>query len=123
MILANSFGFTGEYSGTSCSLATVPVAAEDGKMQRDYWYDVRRKFKELDSPEKIGVTAAKRTLRKLGARPVPTQNVPVVFEPNIARDLLGDIFTAISGESVFRKASFLVGQLGESVASERLDYY
>jgi PmbA protein len=120
MILANSFGFAGEYSGTSCSLATVPVAAEDGKMQRDYWYDVRRKFKELDSPEQIGVMAARRTLRKLGARPVPTQNVPVVFEPNIARDLLGDIFTAISGESVFRKASFLVGQLGESVASERL---
>ena len=120
MILANSFGFTGEYSGTSCSLATVPVAAENGKMQRDYWYDVRRKFKELDSPENIGVMAAKRTLRKLGARPVPTQNVPVVFEPNIARDLLGDIFTAISGESVFRKASFLVGQLGESVANERL---
>ena len=120
MILANSFGFTGEYSGTSCSLTIVPVAAENGKMQRDYWYDVRRKFKELDSPEEIGVTAAKRTLRKLGARPVPTQNVPVVFEPNIARDLLGDIFTAISGESVFRKASFLVGQLGECVASERL---
>lgn len=117
MILANSFGFTGEYSGTSCSLATVPVAAEDGKMQRDYWFDVRRKFKELDSPEEIGIMAAKRTLRKLGARAVPTQNVPVVFEPNIARDLLGDIFTAISGESIFRKASFLVGQLGECVAS------
>jgi PmbA protein len=117
MILANSLGFAGEYSGTSCSLATVPVAAEDGKMQRDYWYDVRRKFKELDSPEEIGIKAAKRTLRKLGARPVPTQNVPVVFEPNIARDLLGEIFTAISGESIFRKASFLVGQLGECVAS------
>ena len=120
MILANSFGFTGEYSGTSCSLVTVPVAAEDGKMQRDYWYDVRRKFKELDSPEQIGITAARRTLRKLGARPVATQNVPVVFEPNIARDLLGDIFTAISGESIFRKSSFLVGQLGERVASECL---
>ena len=120
VILANSLGFAGEYSGTSCSLATVPVAAENGKMQRDYWYDVRRKFKELDSPEEVGVMAAKRTLRKLGARPVPTQNVPVAFEPNIARDLLGDIFTAISGESVFRKASFLVGQLGESVASECL---
>src|SRR6185295_398550 len=100
-ILANSLGFAGEYRATSCSLVDVPVASENGKMQRDYWYDVRRKLSELNTPEEIGVMAAKRTLRKLGARPVPIQNVPVVFEPNIARDLVGDIFTAVSGESVF----------------------
>ncbi len=120
VILANSLGFAGEFRTTSCSLASVPVAAEDGKMQRDYWYDMRRKLSEMDSPEKIGVTAARRTLRKLGSRSVPTQAVPVVLEPNIARDLLGDIFNAASGESIFRKASFLVGQLGEQIANERL---
>lgn len=120
MILANSIGFAGEVRSTSCSLASVPVAAEDGKMQRDYWYDVRRKLSEMDSPEEIGIMAAKRTLRKLGGRAVPIQSVPVVLEPNIARDLLGDIFNAASGESIFRKASFLVGQLGEKIASERL---
>jgi PmbA protein len=120
VILANSLGFAGEFRTTSCSLASVPVAAEDGKMQRDYWYDVRRKLSEMDSPEHIGVTAARRTLRKLGSRSVPTQAVPVVLEPNIARDLLGDIFSAASGESIFRKASFLVGQLGEQIANQRL---
>ncbi|MEK6409280.1 MAG: metallopeptidase TldD-related protein [Acidobacteriota bacterium] len=120
VVLANSLGFAGEFQTTSCSLASVPVAAEDGKMQRDYWYDVRRKLSEMDSPEEIGITAARRTLRKLGGRAVPTQSVPVVLEPNMARDLLGDIFNAASGESIFRKASFLVGQLGEQVASRRL---
>jgi PmbA protein len=120
VIFANSLGFAGEFRTTSCSLASVPVAAEDGKMQRDYWYDVRRKLSEMDSPEDIGVIAARRTLRKLGSRSVPTQTVPVVLEPNIARDLLGDIFSAASGESIFRKASFLVGQLGEQIANRRL---
>ena len=120
VILANSLGFAGEFQTTSCSLASVPVATEDGKMQRDYWYDVRRKLSDMDSPEVIGVMAAKRTLRKLGGRAVPTQVVPVVLEPNMSRDLLGDIFNAASGESIFRKASFLVGQLGELVANERL---
>jgi PmbA protein len=120
VILANSLGFAGEFRTTSCSLASVPVAAEGGKMQRDYWYDVRRKLSALDSPEEIGLTAAKRTLRKLGARAVPTQSVPVVLEPTTARDLLGDIVSAASGESIFRKASFLVGQLGEQIANERL---
>lgn len=120
VILANSLGFAGEFQTTSCSLASVPVATEDGKMQRDYWYDVRRKLSDMDSPEVIGVMAAKRTLRKLGGRAVPTQVVPVVLEPNMARDLLGDIFNAASGESIFRKASFLVGQLGEQIANQRL---
>ncbi|HVG20636.1 MAG TPA: TldD/PmbA family protein [Blastocatellia bacterium] len=120
VILANSLGFAGEYRGSSMSLAAVPVAVDGGKMQRDYWYDVRRKLSDLDAPENIGVMAAKRTLRKLNGRSVPTQSVPVILEPNMARDLVGDIFNAASGESVFRKASFLVGQLGERVASERL---
>lgn len=120
VILANSLGFSGECRTTSCSLSSVPVAGEGGKMQRDYWFDVRRKFSELDTPEEIGKMAAMRTLRKLGSRSVATQSVPVVFEPNIARDFLGDIFNAASGESIFRKASFLVGQLGEQVANKGL---
>jgi PmbA protein len=119
-ILANSLGFSGEYSGTTCSLVSIPIAAENGKKQRDYWYDVRRSFGDLDTPEEIGATAARRTLRKLGARPVPTQQLPIVLEPNIARDLVGDVFHAASGEAIFRKASFLVGQLGEQVASPKL---
>ncbi len=117
IILANSLGFAGEYSATSLSLAAVPVATDGIRMQRDYWYDVRRKLRNMDSPEEIGVMAAKRTLRKLNGKPVPTQDVPVVLEPNMARDLVGDIFRAVSGESIFRKSSFLVGQLGERVAS------
>ncbi|HKF56178.1 MAG TPA: metallopeptidase TldD-related protein [Blastocatellia bacterium] len=119
-VLANSLGFVGSYSGTTCSLTTVPVASDGEKMQRAYWYDVRRKLSELESPEEIGRVAAERALRKLGARPVETQSVPVVFEPTLARELLGDIFQAVSGESVFRKASFLVGQLGERVAVDSL---
>ncbi|MFP5263202.1 MAG: TldD/PmbA family protein [Blastocatellia bacterium] len=118
VILANSLGFAGEYTATSMSLAAVPVAADGGKMQRDYWYDARRKLRDLDTPENIGIMAARRTLRKLNGRSVPTQSVPVIFEPNMARDLVGDIFNAVSGESIFRKASFLVGRLGEKVASK-----
>lgn len=120
LILANSLGFAGEYRGSSCSLATVPVAADNGRMQRDYWYDVRRKFSDLDAAEEIGRIAAERTLRKLNARPVTTQSVPVVLEPNIAASIVGNIFQAVSGESIFRKASFLVGQLGERIANERV---
>jgi PmbA protein len=121
VILANSLGFAGEYRTTVIGLATVPVAVDDeGRMQRDYWYDSRRRLKDLAEPEEIGRTAAARTLRKLNGRSVPTQTVPVVFDPNMAASLLGNLFDALSGESVFRRASFLAGHLGEEVASPRL---
>ena len=121
MVLANSQGFAGEYRGTSCSIVTVPVASDGERMQRDYWYDLRRKLVDMDTPEAIGAEAARRTLRKLGASPVSNQSGPVIFEPNVARELLADIFHAVSGESIFRKASFLVGQMGERVASRHLN--
>lgn len=120
MVLANSLGFVGQYSGSTCCLTSVPIASDGGRMQRDYWYEMHRKLSLMNSPEHIGRIAAQRTLRKVGACSVPTQTVPVVFEPDGARQLLGNLFQSASGESVLRKASFLVGQLGEKVASEKL---
>jgi len=74
-ILANSLGFAGEYQTTLISLATVPVAVDDqGRMQRDYWYDQRRRLREMSATEEIGRIAAERTLRKLNGRSVPTQS-------------------------------------------------
>jgi PmbA protein len=115
---ANSLGFSGSYRTSSISLAAVPVARENGKMERDYWFSVARDPRRLDDPEAIGREAARRVLRRLGARKLATQKAPVVFEPRIARSLLGSIFEAVSGDSIYRKASFLEGKLGERVASE-----
>lgn len=120
MILANSLGFAGEYTGTSISLATVPVAQENGKLQRDYWFDSRRRLDQLETPESVGERAAHRTLRKLGARKVKTQTCPVIFESVVARSLLNDIFGAVSGDSIFRKSSFLVDRLEETIAVPEL---
>jgi PmbA protein len=51
---------------------------------------------------------------------VPTCEVPVVFDPETAAELLGHVFSALSGYSVFRNASFLKDRLGETVASPLL---
>ncbi|HEY8056845.1 MAG TPA: metallopeptidase TldD-related protein [Terriglobales bacterium] len=116
-ILVNSLGFQGCVRRSSCSLSVVPIASHEGAMQRDYWYSVARGPEGLESPEAIGRKAAQRTLRRLGARKVATQRVPVVFEPQAARSLLGHILEAVSGESVYREASFLAGKLGQEVAA------
>jgi PmbA protein len=43
--------------------------------------------------------------------------VPVVFDPETGAEILGHVFRALSGYSVFRNATFLKGRLGETVAS------
>jgi PmbA protein len=92
----------------------------NGTMQRDGWWSSARRLGELDSPEAVGKEAARRTLRRLGARRMPTQQVPVVFAPETARSLIGSIFEAASGDSIWRHASFLAGKLGESIAAPSL---
>lgn len=119
-IFANSRGFAGQYRSSHCSLSTVPVAKEGDSMERDYWFSLARGMAGLESPEEIGKTAAQRALRRLGAVKVPTQKVPVIFEPRTARGLLDHIFEAVHGVSVYRQESFLAGKLGEKVASEAL---
>jgi PmbA protein len=114
---ANSRGFSGWYRGSSCSVSVVPVAKEGDTMERDYWYSASRRFAGLESPEHVGRMAAQRAVRRLNARKVPTQKVPIVYEPRTARALLGEIFGAIAGDSIYRKASFLQDKLGETVAS------
>ena len=120
-VLANSHGFLGEYRRSYCSVAAVPIAqAEDGAMQRDYWYSVARSLSRLESPEEVGRIAAERTLRRLGARKVKTANVPVVLDPMISRSMLDHIFEGVNGDSVYRGASFLAGKLGQKVAGENV---
>jgi PmbA protein len=115
--LANSRGFQGAYRRSSCSLYAVPVARFGDSMERDYWFSVSRSLKGLDAPEAVGREAAQRALRRLGAVKVETKRVPVVSEPRAAHTLLGHVFEAASGESVYRHASFLAGKLGETVAA------
>jgi len=116
-ILANSLGFLGEYRRSYCSVSAVPIAQdENGAMQRDYWYSVARSLGRLESPEHVGRVAAKRTLRRLGARKVKTQQVPVIFDPLVATSILEHIFEGVNGDSVYRGASFLAGKLGQKIA-------
>jgi PmbA protein len=116
-VLANSRGFIGGYRTSYAGVSAAPL---DGKMQRDGWWSSARSFALLETPEAVGAEAARRTLRRLGARRVPTQRVPIVFAPETARSLIGSVFEAASGDSIWRHASFLAGRLGEPIAAPAL---
>jgi PmbA protein len=117
-ILANSRGFVGGYRSSYAGFSVVPLAKdENGQMQRDYWSSSARRIGDLESAESVGREAARRTLRRLGARRMPTQQVPVVFAPEVARSLIGSVFEAASGDSIWRSASYLADKLGEVIAA------
>jgi PmbA protein len=117
-VLANSRGFLGSYRSSYAGVAVSPLAVDtNGQMQRDYWWSGGRRIGDLESPESVGQEAARRTLRRLGARRVTTQQVPIVFAPETARSLIGSVFEAASGDVIWRGASYLTGKLGEAIAA------
>jgi len=119
--MANSRGFVGSYRTSYAGVSAAPLATDaNGKMQRDGWWSSARSFALLETPEAVGAEAARRTLRRLGATRVPTQRVPIVFAPEVARSLIGSVFDAASGDSIWRGASFLAGKLGETIGAANL---
>jgi len=120
-VLANSRGFVGGYRTSYAGVAAAPLAMDtNGTMQRDGWWSSARCFAHLESPEAVGKEAARRTLRRLGARRVTTQRVPIVFAPEVARSLIGHVFEAASGDAIWRSASYLAGRLGETIGAKNL---
>lgn len=120
-IMMNSRGFAGEYRRSYCGFSAQPIAHdENGTMQRNYWYSAARTTRLLEDPINIGEEAARRTLRKLGARRVKTQQAPVVLSPEIARSIIGNIFEAANGDAIYRHATFFAGMLGERVAGSNV---
>jgi PmbA protein len=113
-----SGGFSGGYATSYASLVVVPVADDlDNKKRRGHHWTARRHLADLDSAEDVGAEAARRTLRKLGARKVPSCEAPVIFDPDSARSILGMLGGCIMGSSIWRKQSYLLDRLDTSVAS------
>ena len=116
----NSGGFVGSECGTRHGVSISVIAGEGADMQRDYWYTASRRPEGLEDAESVGRRAAARAVARLGARPVPTAEVPVLFATEIAPGLVGHLLGAISGGALYRRASFLCDALGEQLFPERI---
>ena len=114
-LYANSHHFMGISHATRHSLSCAVVAQDGDSMQRDYWYSVSRVPGHLESADTVGAEAAQRAVRRLHARSLSTREAPVLFVPQLARGLIGNLAGAISGGSQYRKASFLLDSIGQQV--------
>ncbi|WP_417434473.1 TldD/PmbA family protein [Hoeflea sp.] len=121
MVLATSHGFSGAYERSGFSRSVSVIAGEGIKMERDYDFDSRVFFSDLDDAEEIGRRAGERAAARVNPRKVKTgSNVTVVFDPRASRGLIGHLVSAINGASVARKTSFLKDMMGKKVAIDGL---
>lgn len=111
----NTHGFIGSYSSTRYALSCVLVAESKGLRQRDYDFTTARDYNDLESATLIGRRAAERTVNRLDARKVKTDQVPVIFSKEIAGGIWQEFISAISGGNLYRRSSFLVDHLGKSI--------
>jgi PmbA protein len=121
--MGNSRGFRGGYASSRHGVSVSPIAGKGNAMQRDYWYTSMRDPKQLAAPEAVGRYAAERALSRLAARKIATCEVPVLFESTLAAGLVGAFVGAVSGGSLYRKASFLEGCLGQTALAPHLDLH
>lgn len=119
-VYGNSHGFVGAVSGSRQGLSCMVIGQDNTGMQRDYWYSVARRVKDLQDPAEVGRTAAQRTVDRLGSRPIKTGSYPVLLSPNLAIGLMGSLMSAISGGSLYRKSTFLLDSLGKEVMSPHM---
>ena len=115
--LATSDGFVGQYRTTMASMSVRLLAEADGIKQTDGWFTFNRYFNKLDNPKAVGEEAGKRVVRRLGGKKIKSQAIPVVVSNEVSSDFIGSIFGAASGQSIFRKASFLAGKVGQELFS------
>jgi PmbA protein len=120
-VLTNSYGVSQSFRETYCSLGVGLQAGTTDALVEGYWGSAKRHFAELDSPEAIAHKAVQRTVRQLGSRKIPTQSVPVLFEPEMTAWLMGFLFSCVSGMAVYNRASFLADRLGEKIADARIN--
>jgi PmbA protein len=105
------------FKASECSFGAYVIAGEGDGMQGGGWSSAKRFFKELAPVEEVAKTAARRALERLGAKPVDTKKVPVVFDRYAAPAFWTGILSALNGDAVFRKTTFMTGLLEQSVAS------
>ena len=120
-VYANSHGFIGSERGTRHMLSVALLAEDDNGMQRDYWYDSVRAAGDFMDAATLGRKAAERTLSRLHARRLTTRQTPVLFAAEVARGLIGSLVSAVSGGSLYRKASFLLDHAGKAVLPAFVD--
>lgn len=119
--VATSNGFAGEYKTSMFSISASVLAGSGTGMERDYDFSSTRHANDLGNAEEIGKNAAEKALKRLNPKRVKTCVVPVVFDPRVAKSLIGTVSSAVNGASVARGGTFLKNSMGKSIFKDGIN--
>jgi len=112
-----SNGFDQSEQSSYCTLTNIiTVEGEGGQHPMDGWGESRLFFRQMPRTG-IAPVALSRTLRKIGQRPAPSGRYRMILESPCAGNFLQPILSAMNGQALQQRTSFLWGKLGEQVVS------
>ncbi len=119
-VTANSNDFNLGYQTSRYSNSVSLIGNTKNGMQTDYWYSSSRNYTKLLTSAELANHAANRLLRRLNKGEFKQSTCKVIFESTIAKSIIGALIAALSGNSQYRKLSFLNDSLGNKVLPEWL---
>ncbi len=120
-LYGNTNNFINGWNWSNHTIDCTVIAEDSNGMQRDGWYSKAHDYNDLQSVKGISQEAARRTVARLDSRKLSTRQAPIIFEAPVASGLFSAMITAISGGSLYRRASFLLDKKGEQIFADHIN--
>jgi len=117
--LINSKGLQFSYDHTLVSVSVTAVAEGSEESEVGWDFDVSHFFNDLDE-EKVGRSAGKKALERLGGKRIPTGVYPVLLRNHVASEFLSLLAHSFLADQVQKGKSSLKGRQGERIFSPLL---
>jgi PmbA protein len=117
-VIANTEGLLSRRSSTYFELGASVVAEKDGEVENGWEGMQTRFYDKFDPPSKIASGACEKAIARLGAKPVATQSVPVIFDRTAAYAVLVHFFNMVNGERIANGTSMLKDRIGDKIGSD-----
>jgi PmbA protein len=120
-VFGNSLGMLEKYKSTRYTSYNCMIAKDKHSMQRDFYYSVSRKINNLEKPEILGKNASSRAISRLGSKKINSQKCPVIFSAEISHVFFSHLISALNGDKVYQKSTFLMNDLDKNIFPDWLN--
>jgi PmbA protein len=120
-VLLTSKGFSGVYKNSGFSVSVSIIAGDENGMETEYEYSYVRHKKDLEKPQIIGKKAAELAIKKLNPRKIDSCKVPIIFDRRVSKSIVSAVCSAINGNSIVKKSSFLCDSLNQQILPKGID--
>ncbi len=117
--LVNSNGLRSSYNHSLASASVTVVAEASGESEVAWDFDAGHFFSDLDV-EKVGRSAGRRAVERLGGKRIPTGVYPVILRNHVASEFLSLLAHSFFADQVQKGKSPLKGKRGERFFSPLL---